>query len=66
MAQSIGYLLAATGPTVMGKLHDISGSWGSVLMVIASLSLIMAINGALAGRDRQLNIEQTSKQRVCQ
>lgn len=66
MAQSIGYLLAAAGPTVMGKLHDISGSWGSVLMVIASLSLIMAINGALAGRDRQLSIEQTSKQRVCQ
>lgn len=27
MAQSVGYLLAACGPPVMGKLHDASGSW---------------------------------------
>lgn len=27
MAQSVGYLLAACGPPLMGKIHDSSGDW---------------------------------------
>lgn len=27
MAQSIGYLLAACGPPLMGKIHDTAGDW---------------------------------------
>ena len=27
MAQSIGYLLAACGPPLMGKIHDSAGDW---------------------------------------
>jgi CP family cyanate transporter-like MFS transporter len=31
MAQSVGYLLAACGPPLMGKIHDASGSGKSRL-----------------------------------
>lgn len=27
MAQSVGYLLAACGPPLMGKIHDANGNW---------------------------------------
>ncbi|WP_322907350.1 MFS transporter [Paenibacillus campi] len=48
MAQSIGYLLAACGPTLFGILHDLSGSWTAplFLLVIAALTLLYTGIGA--------------------
>ncbi|EBY4016943.1 MFS transporter [Salmonella enterica subsp. enterica serovar Kambole] len=54
MAQSVGYLLAACGPPVMGKLHDASGSWFLPLSGVTVLAIIMAIFGLYAGRDREI------------
>ncbi|EEF9107624.1 CynX/NimT family MFS transporter [Salmonella enterica] len=54
MAQSVGYLLAACGPPVMGKLHDASGSWYLPLSGVTVLAIIMAILGLYAGRDREI------------
>ncbi|EBR0845555.1 CynX/NimT family MFS transporter [Salmonella enterica subsp. enterica serovar Morehead] len=54
MAQSVGYLLAACGPPVMGKLHDASGSWHLPLSGVTVLAIIMAIFGLYAGRDREI------------
>ncbi|OZU00269.1 CynX/NimT family MFS transporter [Salmonella enterica] len=54
MAQSGGYLLAACGPPVMGKLHDASGSWYLPLSGVTVLAIIMAIFGLYAGRDREI------------
>lgn len=54
MAQSVGYLLAACGPPVMGKIHDASGDWHIPLIAVAVISLIMAVFGGLAGRDREI------------
>ncbi|ECN9525519.1 CynX/NimT family MFS transporter [Salmonella enterica subsp. enterica serovar Virchow] len=54
MAQSVGYLLAACGPPVMGKLHDASGSWYLPLSGVTVLAIIMAIFGLYAGRDREI------------
>lgn len=54
MAQSVGYLLAACGPPVMGKLHDASGSWYLPLSGVTVLAIIMAISGLYAGRDREI------------
>ncbi|WP_197899701.1 CynX/NimT family MFS transporter [Salmonella enterica] len=48
MAQSVGYLLAACGPPVMGKLHDASGSWYLPLSGVTVLAIIMAILGLYA------------------
>lgn len=55
MAQSIGYLLAAAGPPLMGKIHDLSGNWSWPLMVCAVLAIVMAIFGAYAGRPIQIH-----------
>lgn len=54
MAQSVGYLLAACGPPLMGKIHDASGDWHIPLLSCALLSVVMAGCGACAGRDREI------------
>lgn len=50
MAQSVGYLLAAIGPTLAGKLHDASGGWGLALGGCIGLCVVMAVIGGFAGR----------------
>lgn len=55
MAQSVGYLLAACGPPLMGKIHDASGDWHIPLLACAVLAVTMAVCGAFAGRDREIN-----------
>lgn len=54
MAQSVGYLLAACGPPLMGKIHDASGDWHIPLLLCALLSVVMAVCGACAGREREI------------
>ncbi|ATF93172.1 CynX/NimT family MFS transporter [Cedecea neteri] len=54
MAQCVGYLLAAFGPPVMGKIHDVTGSWAIPLLGCALLSVVMGIFGAYAGRQKEI------------
>lgn len=54
MAQSVGYLLAACGPPLMGKIHDASGDWHLPLLACGVLAVVMAVCGAFAGRDREI------------
>lgn len=39
MAQSMGYLLAASGPPLIGLLRDSSGGWGLLLALCLALTL---------------------------
>lgn len=50
MAQCIGYLLAATGPIVLGALHDSVGNWQVPLYVCTGLCVLQSILGMGAGR----------------
>jgi len=53
MAQSIGYLIAATGPIIFGSIFDFSGSWTYSLVflfVIAALKLIMGLGAGRPGK----------------
>jgi len=52
MAQCIGYLLAAAGPVVIGKLHEIFHNWHMPLILCVTLALFDAVFGLLAGRQR--------------
>jgi CP family cyanate transporter-like MFS transporter len=54
MAQCVGYLLAATGPIIMGALHDWFNSWSIPLAFCAILALIAMFAGIPAGRNRTL------------
>ncbi|MFS0822028.1 CynX/NimT family MFS transporter [Bacillus sp. 1P02SD] len=52
MAQSIGYLLAAIGPTLVGFLFDYTQSWLTPLVIFIVISILMTIAGVGAGRNR--------------
>lgn len=54
MAQSVGYLLATTGPTLIGKIHDVRGDWTLALSLCVGLAWIVMSFGLLAGRDRTI------------
>ncbi|MET8469354.1 MFS transporter [Streptomyces sp. NPDC006422] len=54
MAQSVGYLLAAAGPFLLGALHDATGGWTVPLALLAALCVPMGLAGIGAGRNRQL------------
>ncbi|EIW9476474.1 MULTISPECIES: CynX/NimT family MFS transporter [Klebsiella] len=55
MAQTIGYLLAACGPPLIGKIHDAYGDWHIPLIIVALIAVVMALFGALAGRAREIH-----------
>jgi CP family cyanate transporter-like MFS transporter len=48
MVQGGGYTVAATGPLVLGWLHDASGGWTVPLLVILGAVAVMAVAGAPA------------------
>ena len=51
MAQSIGYIVAATGPMLFGGIFDLTGNWDYALLslfVIASLKLYMGLGAGKA------------------
>ncbi|MFF3632216.1 CynX/NimT family MFS transporter [Streptomyces sp. NPDC002164] len=62
MAQSVGYLVAATGPLLLGVLHDLTGGWTLPLLLLVALTLIQAVVGFGAGRD--LCLQATSRTRT--
>ncbi|MBC7278960.1 MAG: MFS transporter [Nocardioides sp.] len=50
MAQSIGYLLAAGGPFVVGLLHESTGSWSVPIALLLGLAVVQVCAGYVAGR----------------
>ncbi|WP_040285363.1 CynX/NimT family MFS transporter [Sporosarcina koreensis] len=52
MAQSIGYLLAATGPIAIGLIYDMTGSWTIPLAVLTGMCLLLTASGIGAGRNK--------------
>ena len=51
MAQSIGYLLAATGPLLFGWLHDLTHSWTIPLLALIAIVFVLLGVGLGAGRN---------------
>jgi MFS transporter, CP family, cyanate transporter len=52
MAQSGGYTLAAASPAGIGALHDLSGDWTVPLWALVGVTLLTALFGLGAARDR--------------
>ncbi|TGU84994.1 MFS transporter, partial [Mesorhizobium sp. M00.F.Ca.ET.186.01.1.1] len=52
MAQSIGYLLAAVGPIVVGLVYDWQQSWTLPLTILCFVSLFVILSGIGAGRNQ--------------
>ena len=58
MAQSIGYLLAATGPLLFGWLHDLSNGWTVPLLALCGLLLVLFTVGMGASRNAVVELEE--------
>lgn len=52
MAQSIGYLLAAMGPALIGYLHDATHSWSVPLLILVGASALLCLVGLGAARNQ--------------
>jgi len=52
MAQSIGYLLAAIGPTLFGYLHDVTNNWTLPLFVLLGATILLFVAGMGAARNK--------------
>ncbi|AWB46202.1 MFS transporter [Paenibacillus sp. CAA11] len=50
MAQSVGYLLAATGPALFGLIHDVTRSWTLPLLALLVTSVLILLFGLKAGK----------------
>jgi MFS transporter, CP family, cyanate transporter len=55
MAQSVGYLIAATGPLLVGAVHEATAAWTVPLLLLLALLVPQAATGILAGRARYLD-----------
>ncbi|MEF7557416.1 MFS transporter [Bacillus thuringiensis] len=58
MAQSIGYLLAAVGPTLFGFIHDATNSWTIPLLILVGASVLLFIFGLGAAKERYIDSVQ--------
>jgi MFS transporter, CP family, cyanate transporter len=54
VAQCVGYLLAAVGPLVVGRLYDLTGGWTAPVLLLAACLVPMTWAGWGAARDQLL------------
>jgi MFS transporter, CP family, cyanate transporter len=52
MVQGGGYVVAATGPLVIGAVHDATGGWTVSLLVILGAVVVMAVAGTASAGGR--------------
>jgi CP family cyanate transporter-like MFS transporter len=62
MAQAIGYLLAATGPLLIGWLHDTSQGWTVPLLTLAVIVLVLLGVGMGAARDAVVRLPASASE----
>jgi CP family cyanate transporter-like MFS transporter len=55
--QSVGYLISALGPFMMGVLYDATGSWTPPLLVLTTLVVGQVLSGLALARPRTLEEE---------
>ena len=53
-AQSIGYLIAATGPLAVGLLHESTGGWTAGLVLLLAVLAAQTVIGVAAARPRMV------------
>ncbi len=56
--QSVGYLIAFSGPFAVGALHEVTGSWTAPIWLIGALIIFQTFTGIMAGRPRYIEDQQ--------
>ncbi|MDO4545046.1 MAG: MFS transporter [Bacillota bacterium] len=54
MAQSLGYLIAAVGPVLLGKVYDLAGGWSAPLVILCCGAVLLIFMGKIVGREEIL------------
>lgn len=52
--QSLGYALAATGPLLVGVLHELTGAWTAPLVLLVASAVAVGFAGIVVARPRML------------
>lgn len=52
MTFSAGYMISATGPWILGIIHDATGNWSAPLAAMLAITLLQLVPGAPACRNR--------------
>lgn len=52
MAQSFGYLFAATGPVIFGYLRELTGGWTGSLVYLMVMAVALLVSGLGSARNR--------------
>ena len=53
LVQGGGYIVAATGPSVVGAVHEASGGWTAPLLVVLASITVLAVAGTAAAGGRK-------------
>lgn len=61
MAQGVGYTIAATGPFLVGWLHEVTDSWNSVAILFIVLMTIATSFGISAARNLTIKLPASPK-----
>lgn len=59
MSQSVGYLLAASGPLLFGALKAMTGGWATSMGLLMVLLGVQAVAGFLIGRPRMVTLRRS-------
>lgn len=51
--QGVGYVVAATGPAVLGLAHDVTDAWTVPVLVVLGTTATFAVMGTLAGASQR-------------
>ena len=54
MSQFIGYILAASGPALLGRVNDITGNWNLPIGILIAMIIVMTVVSYVAGEDRTI------------
>ncbi|CDQ40591.1 MULTISPECIES: CynX/NimT family MFS transporter [Virgibacillus] len=60
MAQSIGYMIAALGPFLLGSIAEWTNGWAVPLAILMTASLCIAFFGTIAGKNEKISFEPKS------
>ena len=52
MSLGVGFLVASTGPWVLGAVHDLAGNWTAPLVALLVITVAQVVPGVPAGRAR--------------
>lgn len=59
LVQGGGYLVAATGPAVVGAVPDAGGGWTAPLLVVLVAIGVLAVAGSLSARPTRDGVPST-------